>query len=84
MLYLAINRAIRTQVSTEGDVPFVVDADLSVLDMDLSSKVMEFIENMAGQIILLERCFDYDRLRLATYEIRHDAGSGKSMIVECQ
>jgi hypothetical protein len=84
VLYLAINRAIRSQVSTELDVPFVVDANLSVLDMDLLSKVIEFIESMAGQIILLERCFDPDRLRLATYEIRPDAGSGKSMIVECQ
>ena len=60
----------------------MIDVNLSVLDMDLLSKVMEFIEGMAGQIILLERCFDRDRLSLATYEIRPDSGSGKSMIVE--
>lgn len=84
VLYLAINRAIRLQVSSEVDVPFVVDANLSLLDMGLLSEVQRFIENIAAQVILLDRCLDEDRLRLATYEIRPEVDSGKSRIVECQ
>ena len=84
VLYLAINRALRLQVSSEVDLPFVVDANLSVLDTGLLSEVQRFIENMGAQVILLERCPDEGRLRLATYEIHPGVDSGKSRIIECQ
>ena len=84
VLYLAINRAIRLQVGAETDVPMVVDADLGILDMGLLLKVRRFIEHMADQIILLERCIYRNRIRLAAYEIRPEAGTGKSRVIKCQ
>ena len=84
MLYLAINRALRLQVSSDVYVPFVVDGYLSMLDMGLLSEAYKFIKNVAAQVILLDHCWDTDRLRLATYEIRPEVDSWKSRIVECQ
>lgn len=87
VLYLAINRALRRQVPSDLDLPFVIDSCLGPLDDNLNISIIEFIQNMAGQVILLDDCHRNGRFRLtANFEIRREAKSviEKSRIVACQ
>ncbi len=82
VLYLAINKAIRTLLTVELDMPFVVDSCLGWLDMSLLMPVHRFVNSMDTQVIMLENCVIMERLGIsASYEISQDTGSGKSMIV---
>jgi hypothetical protein len=86
VLYLAINRALRRQVPSDLDLPFVIDSCLGCLDASMSTPVMEFIQNMAGQVVLLDGCHMNDRFGLiANFEL-HSEPEPKvgSKIVACQ
>ena len=84
VLYLAINRALRTASGDDLEVPFVVDSCFGSLDMTLRPAAQSFIEKMAAQVIILENNNLYEDLRLRPdFEIRLDR-SGKSYITSRQ
>lgn len=81
-LYLAVNKALRSELADHLDVPFVVDSCLGYLDLRWMARVWEFIRSMAAQVILLENRLVGSELGLmANYEIHGEIGSPRSKVI---